>query len=431
MFWSFLVIITWALSPRIAWSRRNDVSISTIEVNIIEVNMTEINELEKRLAWLDSERQKDKLMIKDQQDALEKNQELIQRQNAEIKKIATGLKAISSLPSRIEQLVEENSNNKIEIMKKMQEMEKSFAIVDNRIEQSHKSDIDVINKKLVELKAEIKPIGTLKKTISERVEEEFRISQKVDSVSEQIRELQTTDGEIHRQLASVVGERRNEVKRITDLQLETATFKKHIEEIQNNLELNKEVIRKIEKRFNEVIATEKERKQNQVAFLEKVSLEQVEKNALWKEWQEQYAEMRSVEPVINTKMLEINDAVRSIKKTQTEFEEINERFNRRINEITEMNRLAEERFRQEWIAFKADDQKRWTNYSLTREEESREDVRSLGRVNDRLAKIEDSLQVLQDTTSLLIEETKKQIAGLNSATQEIVESFNQTFKKRQ
>lgn len=59
--------------------------------------MTEINELEKRLAWLDSERQKDKLLIKDQQDALEKNQELIQRQNTEIKKISAGLKAISSL----------------------------------------------------------------------------------------------------------------------------------------------------------------------------------------------------------------------------------------------------------------------------------------------------------------------------------------------
>jgi Mg2+ and Co2+ transporter CorA len=96
-----------------------------------------------------------------------------------------------------------------------------------------------------------------------------------------------------------------------------------------------------------------------------------------------------------------------------------------------MNRLAEERFRQEWIAFKADDQKRWTNYTLTRDEESREDARALGRVNDRLAKIEDSLQILQDTTSLLIEETKRQITGLNSATQEIVESFNQTFKKRQ
>ena len=41
-----------------------------------------------------------------------------------------------------------------------------------------------------------------------------------------------------------------------------------------------------------------------------------------------------------------------------------QRFDRRLNEITEMQRLVEERFRQEWVSFKADDQKRWTNYTL-------------------------------------------------------------------
>ena len=31
--------------------------------------------------------------------------------------------------------------------------------------------------------------------------------------------------------------------------------------------------------------------------------------------------------------------------------------------------LTEERFRQEWVNFKADDQKRWTNYTLAQEEQ--------------------------------------------------------------
>ena len=130
----------------------------------------------------------------------------------------------------------------------------------------------------------------------------------------------------------------------------------------------------------------RKRKENKIrlAFLEKVSLEQVSKNSQWKEWQEKFAEFHKIGPSLNAKILDFDEAQRSIKKTQSDFEDINERFNRRINEITEMNRLAEERFRQEWIAFKADDQKRWTNYTLAREEESREDARSLSQVNDRL-----------------------------------------------
>ncbi len=58
--------------------------------------------------------------------------------------------------------------------------------------------------------------------------------------------------------------------------------------------------------------------------------------------------------------------------TQQTVEELTQKVERRINEITEIQRLAEERFRQEWVTFKADDQKRWTNYTLTLEEQRNE-----------------------------------------------------------
>ena len=48
-----------------------------------------------------------------------------------------------------------------------------------------------------------------------------------------------------------------------------------------------------------------------------------------------------------------------------------------------MTRLTEDRFRQEWVAFKADDQKRWTNYSLVQEEQSRELNRQFERPGSR------------------------------------------------
>lgn len=392
--------------------------------------MAEIDEIEKRLAWLDSERQKDKKLIKELQDTINTFPGLLQKQSAEIKALETAIKVNSPLPSRIDQLGEEMSAYRAEVMKKIIEVEKSITLGDKKNEKANKEDVDSLNKRLVELHAELKPINELKKTVSARVEEEFRIGQKVESVANQIPELHTTDEEIQRQITLILGERNQESKRITDLQLETAALKKRLEEVRNNYEIDKEVIRKIDKKIDEIVVSERERKQNQIAFVEKVSLEQVNKNSQWNEWQEKINELQTIGPSLNAKLLELDEAQRSIKKTQTEFDDINERFNRRINEITEMNRLAEERFRQEWIAFKADDQKRWTNYTLSREEESREDARSLNQVSDRLVKIEDAIQDMQDTIGLLTEETKKQVNGLYSATQEMVESFNQTFRKR-
>lgn len=392
--------------------------------------MVEFDEIEKRLAWLDSERQKDKKLIKELQDTIEGFPGFIQKLSAEIKSLETAVKVNTPLPARIDQLSEEISANRADIMKKIIDVEKTITIGDKKVEKAHRDDVDSLNKRLVEFHSELKPINELKKTVSARVEEEFRIGQKVESVENQIPELHTTDEDLQRQVTLILGERNQESKRITDLQLETAALKKRFEEVRNNYDLDKEAIRKIDKKIDEIVVLEKERKQNQVSFLEKVSLEQVTKNSQWKEWQEKFADLQKIGPSLNAKMLDFDEALRSIKKTQSDFDDINERFNRRINEITEMNRLAEERFRQEWIAFKADDQKRWTNYTLAREEESREDARSLNKVNDRLTKIEDTIQDMQDTIGLLTEETKKQVNGLYSATQDMVESFNQTFKKR-
>ena len=312
----------------------------------------------------------------------------------------------------------------------MQDFDKKINAVDKRVDNVGKEEFEQINKHLLELQAELKPIKELKKSVHSRVEEEFRITQKIEEVANSLPEFRNSDLDLQRQITALSVDRPQESKRITDLQLESSALRKRFEEIRSISEQDKEAIRKLERKIDELISTEKDRRQTQIAFMEKVSLSQVGKDSQWKEWQEKYAELQSMGPALSTQLLAFEEAHRSLKKTQSEFDEINERLNRRINEITEMNRLAEERFRQEWITFKADDQKRWTNYTLARDEEMREDDRLLSQVTDRLVKLEESVQDLQDNIGLITEETKKQLNGFYATAQELVESFNQSFRKR-
>jgi hypothetical protein len=173
-----------------------------------------------------------------------------------------------------------------------------------------------------------------------------------------------------------------------------------------------------------------ERKQNQAAFIEKQNLIQVERDNVWKEWQKRFTDLEGLGTEFNSQLTELEETHRAVKKSQAEFEEINDRFNRRINEITEMNRLSEERFRQEWVAFKADDQKRWTNYTLTREEEQREDERQITRILDRLVALEDLSQELNDTVQMINEESQKQMRGMLNLIQEMLDSYTQSVGKR-
>jgi hypothetical protein len=172
---------------------------------------------------------------------------------------------------------------------------------------------------------------------------------------------------------------------------------------------------------------ETERKQSQIAFIEKFSLVQLERENLWKSWQERFTEILSLGDNFDAKISALESTHLAVKKSQAELDDVNLRFDRRINELTEMHRLTEERFRQEWISFKNEDQKRWTNYSLTQEEKDQDDNRQKTKLLDRVVALEDAAQEAKDTIELINDETDKRMKALLSVLHDLMESFNQTF----
>ena len=74
--------------------------------------------------------------------------------------------------------------------------------------------------------------------------------------------------------------------------------------------------------------------------------------------------------------------------------------------------------------------KRWTNYTLSREEEQREDERQVTRILERLVVLEDLSQELNDTIQMINEETQKQMRGFLGLTQEMLDSYSQSVGKR-
>jgi hypothetical protein len=107
-----------------------------------------------------------------------------------------------------------------------------------------------------------------------------------------------------------------------------------------------------------------------------------------------------------------SEAERAVEKAQKDLERITESINRRIHEITEMQRLGEERFRQEWNTFKADDQKRWANYALTQDEQTKETGRRFERLSERATNLEELTQDLRDVVQHTNEQFEKLMQGV-------------------
>ncbi|TLN23639.1 hypothetical protein FDZ74_03595 [bacterium] len=191
--------------------------------------------------------------------------------------------------------------------------------------------------------------------------------------------------------------------------------------------MNADSLRKMEMRLSEFQAAEGERRQAQTAFIEKQNIIQVERDRVWKDWKVRFEVIEKSAQNLDAQLQSLDATHRAIKRAQEGFEEISQRFERRINEITEMQRLTEDRFRQEWVSFKADDQKRWTNYTLSQEETQREVTRQFQKLNERLVVLEDLTQEINDLQHQITDDTQKRLQAVLATARDWVEQYDKAF----
>lgn len=318
----------------------------------------ENEEILKQFEWLESERRKDRQSIGELQDSVSRLQQTILDQKREIKNLHNDLKKSSVDLVKIGEFEEAISKQRVDLVKQISEIEKKTSSVEKKVDNQRKDDLDAINKRLLEIQNEIKVINDLKKSIQSTSEDDFRMNQKVDDAVRQLPELKLKDEELLRLHKSLEDNYRLESKRVSDIQVEVASLRKKIDEERTITDSQKEFIKKLDTAINDLAARERLRDQQQIQFIENQSRQSVDFEKLWKEWQGKIDQIETLSNNFQTQLVNLDNTHRAVKKSQSEFDEINQRLDRRINEITEMNRLAEERFRQEWTAFKADDQKR-------------------------------------------------------------------------
>jgi len=290
--------------------------------------------------------------------------------------------------------------------------------------------MSVINRRLLELQNEIKPINELKNDIQTKLGDDFHLSQRIDELAKQFPELRQKDEELLRAIKLSDDHDRIEAKRVSDLAIELTTIRKKIDDEKLASDSQKEYLKKLEALINDLQNREQQRTQEQIAFIETQSRQTIDRESFIKEWQEKKDQLQALSASLQAQMIDLQGVNRTIKEAEAEFDELNLRLERRLNEISEMNRLQEERLRQEWISFKADDQKRWTNYSLNQEEMIREKDREMTKVIERLTKLEDTSLQIVDSIQVINEETEKRVRTLLVMANEIMSSFERSIGKK-
>ncbi|HDN04710.1 MAG TPA: hypothetical protein ENF27_02080 [Chloroflexi bacterium] len=382
-------------------------------------------QLEKRIKWLDDERRKDKSIISDLENRLFNLEEKLNAVEKKTREYDSDLTRLRNSVSRVDDFEADLGVLRMDRKKELKDQEKltkSWIADAKKDLRAQLRGLETQQKKLLE---DIKKIKDLEKDMSTRVEEETRFNASLREMENAFDDIQKDYKEYQRDSKSAKQDRQKEIKRISDIQAEQSALRKRVDEVRGLLDLVSSDYQKIKSRIQEVESTRRDLKKEQEIFLEQTNLKLTERETTWKNWMTRFESIEKQTQDMDEQMTKLDTTHRGIKRMQDELKDLSSLLDRRVNEITEMQRLADEKFRAEWTTFTADDQKRWTNYTFSQKEQTKLLERQYKEGEDRISVLEDGLQDIEDQMAQVSKYTESQLQGLLGLMREWAGDFEQ------
>jgi len=386
----------------------------------------EVDQILKQLEWLDGERRKDKDILAKQEEriiSLEGNLPALYQQ---IKDLNSEITRLSAVVGRMDHYDEVLLQQRVEVNRQFEEIDKQTKKREEEVEKVRRVEMRSVDTSIAEVRKEVEGVAGLRRGLQARVEEENRLARLIDELRVKIQDMQRNEEEYSRTYRLIEDGRRQDAKRLVDMQGEVAALRKRADEQRGQTELLNSSFRKVDARLAELMTVETERRESQVAFLDKQALVQVEYERSWKEWQARIDAIENKSSDVESHLTTLDETHRSIKRLKDLTDELVQRVERRVGEITEVQRLTEERFRQDWVTFKADDQKRWTNYTLTQDEQRGEILRNFEKLIEQVAQLDDNVQEQKDAIEQMVEQNEKRLQSLLTLAHDWVAEYERT-----
>ncbi|HEY5903502.1 MAG TPA: hypothetical protein VIU39_13180 [Anaerolineales bacterium] len=382
----------------------------------------ELEQIVKRLDWLDAEQRKTKAAISVIEERIGSVENSIAAVLQQIKGLDKNISEVASSAARINQFNDLLAKQRDDFNRLFEEAEKKHQDRFAEVVKRHSEEVQPFRADLDELRRGF-DLSPIYRELKVRATEQVRLNDAIHEFRPRFDEILKVHEEVKSGQQVLVENRRQDIKRVADLQGEISALRKRVDESRERSELSVDAVRNMENRIHELIALEQDRKAAQTTFMEQQSLVKVDHERALQEWRDKFEQFKQQGQTLDTQISALDEMLRSARKAQETYAELNTKLERRINEVSEMQRLAEDRVRQEWVTFKADDQKRWTGYSLSQEEGMRDVRKDVDRLEERLSSLDDVAQVLHDQLQQTAEATEQQLQELMNVTHQWLTSY--------
>ena len=351
----------------------------------------DVNQLASMIEWLDEQRRQDRAIISALEQRLEQQSEealVVQRRVNTVESDQARFRQEAMPAQREHDIIDQLRADMEELL---EQAEARRLTAERETERRLELQRETFQRAVRELSGKAERIERQLGNISDLQSEGDRLQNAMRILNQEMEDLTKQLEGPDRRLAFLEEQRRSDARRLAEIETEMPEYKKSVDAISPKLTLVEDLTRRNERRLQDMGNSERERREQIQQFIDQQQLLSQQRDQQMADLQNRFGSQDDDLQKYIERFEVWAGAYREMKRIIDDFNRIGDRLERRIGEGAELQRLCEERFRQEWNDWRDDDQKRWKQLTLSSDEVWRNHDREFASFIKRIDRLEAAL----------------------------------------
>lgn len=369
----------------------------------------DLNQATQMLTWLDEERRQDKVELARLQEQVRRQAGEIAEQAKHIQELEGKLAGTQVHLSKIARLDDVLQQFKDEIVLLVEKYDQQRRQAEKEARHLRQMDRENQGKAVAEIKKELPKLSRLEQELQIRRAEDKRLGEAVLNIQQGLADVAKASEDRTRSMTYLETQREQDTKRIAELQEETSQLLTRSEAQARKLELIEDSVRRLESPIAEWPGFRSELKQEQMRLIEAQQLNEQQRQRQMESWAEELNEHRLKMEEYTARMQRFTELYEENKRALEALEKFEQRLKQTQGEVVELQRLAEQRQKEQLEEWRMENEKRWKKETMLWERQWREQTRRDEALEELLKQVEKQTEWNRSQIGVLFQERAEQV----------------------
>lgn len=383
----------------------------------------ELAQATQMLKWLDEERRKDKALIATLEEATRLQEQQLAQQAGQIRELQATLAGLQSLIAQAAGFEQTVANYKNEMVFLLDQREEAWKKERAEAGRLRKIEAETLADRLGQINKDLQLLRRHDEDMKARQAEERRLNEALQRLEATVADLSKRTDDRVQVVTYLEEQRRADNRRIAELEQDTTDLRKKIEAQAAKMLLLEETIQKHKTHIDGAVQQVKDFQKT----IEEVRVAEFRREQAARKHAEQAEQINQEMDQWRTQAQRLFEQYQLNKRALEKLEGFQARLEKRQNEVAEMQRLAEDRFKRQWEEWQTAQDKEQKKRQILSDEQWRAQEKINQELGSRVDALEMQTLVQRNQLEILLDSRRMEAHHALEDAQGAVERAEQAW----